>query len=125
SSRRFLSPSTRQNRRSEKSPRHRSSRPPERADLLLQHGMLRSPARQRPRCRSESPDQLQDGQLLSRPREEGPRPESPSRSDLKLLFVRLRSAVNHERLAQLFRENFERYGELGAAVSVWRHGKSI
>jgi len=33
--------------------------------------------------------------------------------------------VNHERLAQLFDENFSRYGELGAAVSVWRHGKSI
>ena len=33
--------------------------------------------------------------------------------------------MNHERLSQLFRENFERYGELGAAVSVWRHGKSI
>ena len=33
--------------------------------------------------------------------------------------------MNHERLAQLFDENFSRYGELGAAVSVWRHGKSI
>jgi len=33
--------------------------------------------------------------------------------------------VNHERVAQLFRENFERHGELGAAVSVWEHGKSI
>jgi len=33
--------------------------------------------------------------------------------------------VNHERVAQLFRENFERYGELGAAVSVWQHGKPV
>ena len=33
--------------------------------------------------------------------------------------------MNHERLAQLFDENFSRYDELGAAVSVWRHGKSI
>jgi len=33
--------------------------------------------------------------------------------------------VNHERLAHLFRENFERYGELGAAISVWQHGRPI
>jgi CubicO group peptidase (beta-lactamase class C family) len=33
--------------------------------------------------------------------------------------------VNHERLAQLFRENFERYGELGAAISVWQFGKPV
>ncbi|MFN2623103.1 MAG: serine hydrolase domain-containing protein [Chthoniobacterales bacterium] len=33
--------------------------------------------------------------------------------------------MNYERLARLFRENFERFGELGAAVSVWRHGKQI
>ncbi len=33
--------------------------------------------------------------------------------------------MNHERLAQLFDENFSRYGELGAAVSVWEHGKEI
>ena len=30
-----------------------------------------------------------------------------------------------ERLASLFQENFTRFGELGAAVSVWKHGKSI
>jgi CubicO group peptidase (beta-lactamase class C family) len=29
----------------------------------------------------------------------------------------------HERLEPLFRENFERFGELGAAVSVWQDGK--
>jgi CubicO group peptidase (beta-lactamase class C family) len=33
--------------------------------------------------------------------------------------------VNRERLSQLFRENFERYGELGAAISVWQHGKQV
>jgi CubicO group peptidase (beta-lactamase class C family) len=33
--------------------------------------------------------------------------------------------VNHERLSQLFRENFTRYGELGAAISVWQQGKQI
>jgi CubicO group peptidase (beta-lactamase class C family) len=31
--------------------------------------------------------------------------------------------VDLERIAQLFQENFVRYGELGAAVSVWQHGK--
>ena len=30
-----------------------------------------------------------------------------------------------ERVASLFEENFERFGELGAAVSVWRNGESI
>ena len=30
-----------------------------------------------------------------------------------------------DRLASLFDENFARFGELGAAVSVWQHGKSI
>jgi CubicO group peptidase (beta-lactamase class C family) len=37
----------------------------------------------------------------------------------------LRSSVNLERIAQLFEENFVRYGELGAAVSIWQHGKPI
>src|SRR5438128_2643073 len=30
-----------------------------------------------------------------------------------------------ERLKPLFRENFERFGELGAAVSIWQNGKPI
>ena len=30
-----------------------------------------------------------------------------------------------ERIESLFRENFERYGELGAAVSVWQDGEPI
>ncbi|HEX4641601.1 MAG TPA: serine hydrolase domain-containing protein [Chthoniobacterales bacterium] len=30
-----------------------------------------------------------------------------------------------ERIASLFQENFARYGELGAAVSVWQHGKPL
>ena len=33
--------------------------------------------------------------------------------------------MNHERLAELFQENFARFGELGAAVSVWQNGKSV
>jgi len=33
--------------------------------------------------------------------------------------------VNQERVAELFDENFARFGELGAAVSVWRDGKSL
>jgi CubicO group peptidase (beta-lactamase class C family) len=33
--------------------------------------------------------------------------------------------VNQERLTELFQENFTRYGELGAAVSVWQNGKPI
>ena len=33
--------------------------------------------------------------------------------------------MNPERVAELFQENFERFGELGAAVSVWRDGKSL
>jgi CubicO group peptidase (beta-lactamase class C family) len=33
--------------------------------------------------------------------------------------------VELERVASLFEENFTRFGELGAAVSLWQHGKSI
>ena len=33
--------------------------------------------------------------------------------------------MNHERLAELFEENFRLFGELGAAISVWQHGKPI
>ena len=30
-----------------------------------------------------------------------------------------------QRLKPLFDENFERFGELGAAVSVWQNGKPV
>ena len=30
-----------------------------------------------------------------------------------------------EKLSPLFQENFSRFGELGAAVSIWRHGESL
>src|SRR4051812_35339789 len=30
-----------------------------------------------------------------------------------------------ERIAPLFQENFDRFGELGAAVSIWQHGKPV
>ena len=33
--------------------------------------------------------------------------------------------MNREHLATLFEENFARFGELGAAVSVWQRGKSL
>lgn len=33
--------------------------------------------------------------------------------------------MQREHLAALFNENFPRYGELGAAVSVWQHGKFV
>jgi CubicO group peptidase (beta-lactamase class C family) len=33
--------------------------------------------------------------------------------------------VERERFASLFNENFTRFGELGAAVSVWRNGESV
>jgi CubicO group peptidase (beta-lactamase class C family) len=33
--------------------------------------------------------------------------------------------VEREHLASLFQENFTRFGELGAAISVWQHGKPL
>jgi CubicO group peptidase (beta-lactamase class C family) len=33
--------------------------------------------------------------------------------------------VEREHLASLFDENFKRFGELGAAVSIWEHGRSV
>lgn len=33
--------------------------------------------------------------------------------------------MTQERLAELFQENFNRFGELGAAVSVWENGKPV
>ena len=33
--------------------------------------------------------------------------------------------MNHERLTELFQENFTRFGELGAAVSVWQNGTPL
>src|SRR5436190_23693959 len=43
----------------------------------------------------------------------------------KAPLLGLRSTVNQKRLAELFDENFSRFGELGAAVSIWQNGKSI
>ena len=39
--------------------------------------------------------------------------------------MRLESRRLHQRLEPLFRENFEKLGELGAAVSVWQYGKPV
>jgi CubicO group peptidase (beta-lactamase class C family) len=43
----------------------------------------------------------------------------------KAPFLGLGSTVELERIASRFDENFELFGELGAAVSVWQHGKPI
>jgi CubicO group peptidase (beta-lactamase class C family) len=45
--------------------------------------------------------------------------------DFKSPLLGLLSTVELDRLASLFEENFARLGELGAAVSVWRNGKSV
>jgi CubicO group peptidase (beta-lactamase class C family) len=39
--------------------------------------------------------------------------------------MRLESAELFQRLKPLFRENFEKFGELGAAVSIWQNGKPV
>ena len=39
--------------------------------------------------------------------------------------MELRAADLQERITPLFRENFSRLGELGAAVSIWQHGRPI
>jgi len=39
--------------------------------------------------------------------------------------MQLDSEVIRDRLDPLFRENFEKHGELGAAVSVWQNGKPV
>jgi CubicO group peptidase (beta-lactamase class C family) len=39
--------------------------------------------------------------------------------------MELDAAALRERIAPLFAENFSRFGELGAAVSIWQHGKPI
>jgi CubicO group peptidase (beta-lactamase class C family) len=39
--------------------------------------------------------------------------------------MRLNSDALRERLEPLFQENFEKFGELGAAISVWQNGKEL
>ena len=39
--------------------------------------------------------------------------------------MQLNASELRERIVPLFEENFQKFGELGAAVSVWQHGKSI
>jgi CubicO group peptidase (beta-lactamase class C family) len=39
--------------------------------------------------------------------------------------MQLAARALRERLEALFKENFDRFGELGAAISVWQHGKPI
>jgi CubicO group peptidase (beta-lactamase class C family) len=47
---------------------------------------------------------------------------TPATTDL---CMQLQTNELRERLKPLFQENFERFGELGAAVSVWQNGKAI
>jgi CubicO group peptidase (beta-lactamase class C family) len=39
--------------------------------------------------------------------------------------MQLQSSQLLQRLKPLFHENFEKFGELGAAVSVWQNGKPV
>ncbi|HEV2842126.1 MAG TPA: serine hydrolase domain-containing protein [Chthoniobacterales bacterium] len=53
------------------------------------------------------------------------KPPSTKRAVWKPPLLGLRSTVELDRLASLFEENFTRFGELGAAVSVWQNGKPL
>lgn len=46
-------------------------------------------------------------------------------SDAIVLAMQLDSEKLHQRLQPLFQENFEKLGELGAAISVWQNGKPV
>jgi CubicO group peptidase (beta-lactamase class C family) len=48
-----------------------------------------------------------------------------ARLPLQILSMQLESSQLLQRLKPLFQENFEKFGELGAAVSVWQNGKPI
>ena len=45
--------------------------------------------------------------------------------DFKSPLLGLRSTVELKHVPRLFEENFERFGELGAAISVWQNGKPL
>src|SRR5438309_1858957 len=47
------------------------------------------------------------------------------RSSLHVSSMQLNVDELRARLEPLFQENFERFGELGAAISIWQRGKSI
>src|SRR5713226_5390654 len=47
------------------------------------------------------------------------------RSSLHVCLMQLHADELRSCLEPLFRENFEKFGELGAAVSVWQDGKPI
>jgi CubicO group peptidase (beta-lactamase class C family) len=48
-----------------------------------------------------------------------------ARLPLQIRAMQLDADELRQRLTALFQENFEKLGELGAAVSIWQHGKSI
>jgi len=49
----------------------------------------------------------------------------PTRPPLQHLWMQLNADKLRPRLEPLFQKNFEKYGELGAAVSVWQNGEPI
>src|SRR4029079_18417222 len=48
-----------------------------------------------------------------------------ARLPLQIPSMQLDPVELRQRLKPLFRENFEQFGELGAAVSIWQDGKSV
>jgi CubicO group peptidase (beta-lactamase class C family) len=48
-----------------------------------------------------------------------------ARLPLQISAMQLESGQLLQRLKPLFRENFEKFGELGAAVSIWQNGKPV
>src|SRR5713226_10402714 len=47
------------------------------------------------------------------------------RSSLHVCLMQLHADELRSCLEPLFRENFEKFGELGAAISVWQNGKEL
>src|SRR5436305_12508361 len=81
----FLFAPDRQNQRSKRALSARTDGPAERADLLLQHGLLRSFAREPERCPDAFTDQLQNGFFISRSCEARSRFETSPRNPVILL----------------------------------------
>src|SRR5262249_24365686 len=124
----------------------RTGRAAARANLLLQHGLLRRASGQLEIGPGPPAHQLQNGSVVPRDREEGPRSRIGSRTDLgwrdglgrirrkcgrhkghpsMLQEMQLDPDQLRARFEPLFRENFEKFGELGAAVSVWQNGEPV
>ena len=149
-SRRILFAPARQDGRGAQTFAHRARHSSRRTDLLLQHGLLRSAARQSRQSAPSSQNQFRHGRLLSRAREERSGPRIDSASDLsasrsgglqvtefkigrfgkRASVITLRDMTRTsdgliKRIAPLFEENFAQFGELGAAISIWQNGKPL